>query len=156
MQEEQHAATQFIEQEINSVEVPKNAIHSAIAKLRFHEDDAHKFVERLRARKRSGTEQNLNVSLNSKTHVAESILRTYRGARQLAARCMDVAFWDASHDVSRYAYKLSATCFIDSVAKTIFSVFHLTLHENEKTIWTRYRFGYHPFRFLFHPFYSNV
>ena len=47
-------ATQFIEQEVSGVEVPEDVVRNAMDKLRFDEDDAHKFFERLRAEKRSG------------------------------------------------------------------------------------------------------
>ena len=72
-----------------------------MAKIRFDEDDVHKFVERLRAGKINGAVESLKVNLNSETRFAESILWTYRGARQLAVRCGDVAFWDSSHSLSR-------------------------------------------------------
>ena len=43
-------------------------------------------------KKINGAVEGLKVNLNSETRVAESILWTYRAARQLAARCGDVAF----------------------------------------------------------------
>ena len=69
----------------------------------------------------------MRVILNSETRVAESI-----GAQELALRCGDVAFWDSTHNVSRYAYKLSTVCLIDSEAKARPILFHMTLNEREK------------------------
>ena len=66
--------TQFIEQDVDGVQVPEDVVRNAMAKLRFDNDDAHKFVEPLRAEKRSGAVENLKVSLNSESGLAESIL----------------------------------------------------------------------------------
>ena len=86
----------------------------------------------MRAEKINGTVESLKVSLKSETRLAESIPWMYRGARQLAPRCGDVAIWDSTHNLSRYSKHLSMICLTDSVAKTRLSVFHLTSHEKGK------------------------
>lgn len=74
--------------------------------------------------------------------IIECALWSYKVSKGLSAKYSDVLFWDATHDVTPYDYKLCSFTFVDSEGCSRAILFFLTLHQTGE-IFQRMIQGWH-------------
>ncbi len=112
-----------------NIAIAESVVRNALAKLRFNEDDASKFVSILREQRRKGIIEYLKVSLNNKSGVLTSAIWSYQRSCETAARCGDFLYWDSIHNTTKCLYKLSTFTVVDSESSSRAVLFRLALRE---------------------------
>ena len=125
-------ATQFLSERYPDVLFNDEAARNAITVLKVDDEDAERLLTYLEAQKRDSKVEFLAKEIHNESGALSSLTWAFRGATELTRRCSDVAYWDSTHEISRYAYKLSTLSLVDSECKTRPVLFQLMLNQTSQ------------------------
>ena len=97
----------FLKKMMPYYEIHPVAIKNAHFFLRQFSDDAHDFASALRVMKSPGQVEYLKVILEKASAVPKTVIWEFNGSASLVSRVTDIGFWDTTHHISRYDYRLS-------------------------------------------------
>ncbi len=122
-------AFQYLSGLFLEIHIPRETITNTISKLRKCEDDASSFVQFLQERKSASYVEYLNVGVDEETCVLNSAVWSAKDSTHLVQRYGEIAFWDLTHNSTRYDYNLSSFTVIDSEGCSRAVRFSLCLFE---------------------------
>lgn len=121
----------FLSQSFPHADIFYNAVRNCVSKVLHDERDAKTIVHLLEGMKECGKVEHLSYGFSA-DNVLTYITWTFKGSKEITNRYGDVAFWDATHNMTTYAYKLSRFTLVDSEAKSRLVLFNLGLSQNAK------------------------
>eukprot|EP00171_Calliarthron_tuberculosum_P005332 IDg5332t1 len=122
-------AAKFLADAHPDVHIPDSTLKNAIALMKSIEDDAQCLVERMRSMRYNNELEYLLFNIDTETGILSSVTWDFTGASCVVRRCNDLLIYDSTHNMTRYAYKLSSFSLLDSEARTRPVLFCLTLDE---------------------------
>ncbi len=109
-----HEASHYLSELFTNVHIPNHTIRNTVARRRKCDDDASTFVSALRKKKARGELEYLRIYLDEDTGVLKSVIWTFRGSKQCVQKLWGYCFWDSTHNMTRYDYKVSFFTIIGS------------------------------------------
>lgn len=122
-------AFNYLKEAFPHISIPIDTVRNVIANISFDEKDASDLVSFLRLQKASGALEFLQVVLDDETGVLRCVTWSYAGSREVVRRCGDLLFWDSTHNMTRYAYKLASFTVVDSEGCSRAVLLSLNLEE---------------------------
>lgn len=93
------------------------------------DNDAQNFVDLSKVHLQNDDIEYLQTRLDESSALLKSIRWTFSGSRDVVSRCNDLMFWDSTHHVARYNYKLSTFTAVHSEGKSRAVLISLNLSE---------------------------
>ncbi len=122
-------ASQYLRDLFPHIHIPLETIKNTVARVRKNNDDASDFADFLREKKTNGDIEYLQVFLEDSTGILKTVIWTLKQSKSIVERCGEIAFWDSTHNTTRYEYKLSSFTVVDSEGSSRAVMFCLSLSE---------------------------
>lgn len=106
-----------------------NAIRNSIYILNINEKDAYDLILYLKELKDQGAVEYLSYGL-TKSNVLEYVTWSFNGSYATISRQGDIIFWDSTHNMTKYCYKLATFTAVDSENRSRAVMFNLGLSED--------------------------
>lgn len=90
-----------------------NAVRNSIYILGINGQDADQLVSHMTELRKSGVLEYFSYVIST-SNVLEFITWSFKGSKEVVKRCSDICFWDYTHHMTRYSYKLSSFTIVDS------------------------------------------
>lgn len=126
-------AVSYIAKKFPSITVSHESIRNAVLHMDTEEDDSQKFVDSLRSELPNGSVEFLHIVQNDSTGLLTSATWCFKGAQEIVSRCCDVVFWDSTHNVTPYSYKLATFTVVDSGYRSRAFFLSLNIYEDSKS-----------------------
>ena len=115
---------------IPDVHVPTEVLRNVISSIRCDESDTNKFIQAIsEGKEKHSTIEYIFYDRDDKTGVLNLAVWTLKGSKNLVERCGDLLFWDSTHHMTPYDYKISSLIIVDSECKSRTVMVALMLYE---------------------------
>ena len=105
------------------------AVKNALYSIRSNQKEVQTFLDDLRDMERTSQVEFLRTFISEETNTLKSVAWCFRGSRELVNRVGDLCFWDSTHHMTRFNYKLSSMILVDSEGKSRAVLYCLSLSE---------------------------
>ena len=124
-------ALRFLKSTCPSSMINYETLRNAIQRMRNDGLDASKLISNLSEMKKNGRVEYLSFDL-AENNVLNSVTWSFKGSRDVVQRCGDVLYWDSTHNMTPFSYKLASLTLVDSEMKSRPVMFRLGLSETVK------------------------
>ena len=111
--------------------IPESVLKNVLLKLREVKDDTESLLNDLMERNGKSIEF-MKTNRDADTGVLDFMAWCFKGSKNVVLRCTEPVFWDATHNTTRYEYKLSSFTAIDSEGKSRCVMMCSMLRERKK------------------------
>ena len=113
--------------------IPESVLKNVLLKLREVKDDTETLLNDLMERNGKSIEF-MKTNRDAETGVLDFVAWCFKGSKDVVLRCTEPVFWDATHNTTRYEYKLSSFNAIDSEGKSRCVMMCLMLRERTEDL----------------------
>ncbi len=123
-------ASYFLESAFPNYIISEEILKNVIYLKRNNKYDAMQVVQSLRDEKDKGAVEYFTFKLHDENGMLKTLIWSFQGSGELVRKYGDLMFWDSTHEMTKYDYKLSTFNIVDSEGKSRSVMFNLTLEES--------------------------
>lgn len=101
-------ASSFLKELFLDIHFECDTLNNAMKKINGGEVDIGDVIEFLEEEKRIGEIEFLSIIRDESNGILKGLIWTFKGSKEVCNLCGDLIFWDSTHNLTVYDYKLSS------------------------------------------------